>query len=87
LALSAGARFQLVYVEVNDDEQVRRVQERNTRESATTFAVTTAELRLWRQGFQVPDEAELTACTPGPSPPGYRSWEEWAAERWPTSSP
>lgn len=87
LALSAGARFQLLYMEVHDREQARRVQERNTREPATTFAMTPAELRVWRQGFQAPDEAELSACTPGPPPSGYRSWEEWAAERWPTSRP
>jgi predicted kinase len=87
LALSAGARFQLVYMEVHDDEQARRAQERNMREPGTTFAVTPAELRLWRQSFEAPDEAELTAFTPGPPPPGYPSWEEWAAERWPTSRP
>jgi predicted kinase len=87
LALAAGARFQLVYMEVHDDEQARRAQERNTRQTATTFAITPAELRVWRQGFQAPDEAELTACTPGPPPPGHRSWEDWAAQRWPTSRP
>jgi predicted kinase len=87
LALSAGAHFQLIYMEVDDDEQTRRVQERNTQEPATAFAIMPAELRVWRQGFQEPDEAELSACAPGPPPPGYRSWEEWAAERWPTSRP
>jgi len=87
LALSAGARFQLVYMEINDREQARRVEERNTREPATAFAMTPAELRVWRQGFQAPDEVEISACTPGPPPSGYRSWEEWVAERWPTSRP
>jgi predicted kinase len=87
LALAAGARFRLVYMEVHDHEQARRVQERNTREPAAAFAMTPAELRVWRQRFQAPDEAELIACTPGSSPPGYPSWEEWAAERWPTSRP
>ena len=87
LALAAGARFQLVYMEVHDHEQARRAQERNTREPAAAFAMTLAELRVWRQRFQAPDEAELIACTPGSSPPGYPSWEEWAAERWPTSRP
>lgn len=87
LALAAGARFQLVYVEVDDHEQARRVEERNAREPATAFSMTLAELQLWRQSFQAPDEAELTARTPGPPPPGYRSWEDWSAERWPTSRP
>jgi predicted kinase len=85
LALAAGARFRLVYMEVDEHEQARRAQERNTREAATAFAMTRAELQVWRQRFQAPDEAELTACTAGPPPPGYRSWEDWAAERWPTS--
>jgi predicted kinase len=87
LALSARARFQLVYMEVDDDDQARRVHERNTQEPATAFAMMPAELRVWRQRFQEPDEAELTARTPGPPPPDYRSWEEWAAKRWPTSRP
>ncbi|HUC36250.1 MAG TPA: ATP-binding protein [Acidimicrobiales bacterium] len=87
LALSARARFQLVYMEVDDDEQARRVQERNTQEPAAAFAMMPAELRVWRQGFQEPDEAELTARAPGPPPPDFRSWEEWAAKRWPTSRP
>ena len=87
LALSARARFQLVYMEVDDDEQARRVHDRNTQEPATAFAMMPAELRVWRQGFQEPDEAELTARTPGPPPADYRSWEEWAAKRWPTSRP
>jgi predicted kinase len=87
LAKSAGARFQLVYMEVREDEQVRRVRERNTAAPGTTFVITRAELELWRQAFQAPDQAELTACAPGPPPPGYQSWEEWSAERWPTSQP
>jgi hypothetical protein len=28
-----------------------------------------AELHVWRQSFQAPDEMEVTACTPGPPPP------------------
>lgn len=87
LALGAGARFQLVYMEVHDHEQARRVQRRNTEEAGTAFAITPAELQVWRENFQPPDEAELTSCPPGPAPPGYRSWEDWAAERWPTSRP
>lgn len=87
LALATSARFRLVYLEVHEEEQVRRVEERNARESATTFAISQAELQEWGQDFQAPNEAELTACTPDPPPPGYRSWEEWSAERWPTSQP
>ncbi|HTW10204.1 MAG TPA: ATP-binding protein [Acidimicrobiales bacterium] len=87
LALAAGAHFQLVYMVIHDQEQARRVEERNTRQPATTFAMTPAELQVWRQSFQAPDEAELTACAPGPPPAGYRGWEDWAAERWPTSRP
>jgi predicted kinase len=87
LALSARARFQLVYMEVDHDEQARRVHKRNTQEPATAFVMMPAELQIWRQAFQEPDEAELTARAPGPPPPSYRSWEEWAAKRWPSSRP
>jgi predicted kinase len=87
LALSAQARFQLVYLQVDEDEQARRVQQRNAHGPATAFAILPGELQAWRQSFQEPDEAELTACTPGPPPPGYGSWEDWTAERWPTSLP
>lgn len=87
LALAGGARFELVYMEVPAHEQARRVEERNTRERATTFAMTPAELQMWRQNFQAPDEAELAGNAPGPPPAGSGSWEDWAAERWPTSRP
>ena len=87
LALSVDARFQLVYLHVDDDEQARRVQGRNAQGPATAFAILPGELEVWRQSFQEPDEAELTASAPGPPPAGYRSWEEWTAEHWPTSWP
>ena len=45
LALSARARFGLVYMQVDDDEQARRVRERNT-EPATAFVMSPAELEL-----------------------------------------
>ena len=87
LALAVGARFQLVYMEVDAEEQARRVRERNTGERASAFAMVPDELQAWSSAFEEPDEAELAACTPGPPPAGYPSWDEWVAERWPTSQP
>ena len=85
LAASVGATCELVYLHVDEDEQWRRVQARSVNDAATSFAMTTAELARWRDGFQAPDTTELE--TPGidPPPAGFDSWAAWVAEWWPTS--
>src|SRR5580698_1250440 len=58
LAASVGATSELVYLQVAEEEQWRRVQARSETDAATTFEMTKADLERWRQIFQPPDAAE-----------------------------
>lgn len=87
LAASVGARSELVYLPVDEEEQWRRVQNRPLTDADTTFEMTREDLDRWRQGFQPPDQNELETADIDPPPTGFDSWEAWVAEWWPTSLP
>jgi predicted kinase len=87
LAASVGATSELVYLPVDEAEQVRRVEARSQADRATAFAITRADLERWRQIFEPPDAAELESADIDPPPPGFDSWAAWAADWWPTSLP
>ena len=87
LAASVGATCELVYLEVEEEEQWRRVQARSLTDAATTFEMTSADLERWRQTFQPPDAIELETSEIDPPPAGFDSWEAWVAQWWPTSVP
>ena len=87
LAASVGATSELVYLQVDAEEQLRRVQARARTDAATTFQMTQADLSRWRPIFEPPDATELEAAELDASPAGFDSWEEWVAEWWPTSLP
>ena len=87
LAGSVGATSELVYLQVDEEEQWRRVKARALTDGGTTFAMTRQELDGWRAGFQPPDAAELDSADIDPAPFGSDSWEAWAADWWPTSLP
>jgi predicted kinase len=87
LAASVGATSQLVYLQVDQEEQWRRVQARSETDAATTFEMTKADLEGWRQIFQPPDAAELETAERDPPPAGFDSWEAWVAQWWPSSLP
>ncbi len=87
LAASVGATCELVYLQVDEDEQWRRVQTHPIADDATRFEMTRADLQRWREGFQPPGATELEATEIDPPPAGFESWEAWAAEWWPTSLP
>jgi predicted kinase len=87
LATSVGATSELVYVQVDEEEQWRRVQGRSLIDAAITFEMTKADLAGWRQIFQPPDATELETADIDPPPAGFDSWEAWVAEWWPTSFP
>jgi predicted kinase len=86
LAASVGARSELVYLDVDEDEQWRRVQAHPSTDAATRFAMTKADLDGWRQRFQAPDAAELEATVVDAPPAGFESWVAWATAWWPTST-
>jgi predicted kinase len=85
LAASVEAARELVYLEVDDDEQWHRAQARAVTDAATTFTMTKADLDAWRPLFEPPDDAELQGETIDDPPDGFDSWEPWVAEWWPTS--
>ena len=85
LASSVGATCELVYVEVDEAEQRRRVATRLGSERESTFPMSEDDLSGFRQLFQAPDRAELECSEIDPAPVGYPTWSVWAAERWPTS--
>lgn len=87
LAASVGATSELVYLEVDEEVQWRRVQARALTDAATTFAMTKADLARWRAMFEPPDATELEAAVPDPPPAGFESWESWVSQWWPTSLP
>src|SRR3954454_2132865 len=87
LAASIGATSELVYLEVDEEEQWRRVQARSGTDAATTFEMTKADLERWRRIFQPPDATELETAHIDPPPAGFDSCEAWVALRWPTSLP
>ena len=85
LAASVGATSELVYLQVDEEEQWRRVEAQSLTDAATTFEMTRADLEQWRQIFQPPDATELGTADIDPPPTGFDSWEDWAAQWWPTS--
>jgi predicted kinase len=87
LAASVGATSERVYLQVDEEEQWRRVQARSVTDAATSYEMTKADLEGWRRTFQPPDETELETAHIDPPPPGFGSWEAWVAEWWPTSLP
>jgi predicted kinase len=85
LAASVGATSELVYLQVDEEEQWRRVLARAQTDAATTFAMTKADLERWRPIFQPPDAAELESAVLDSPPAGFDSWEAWVSQWWPTS--
>ncbi len=85
LAASVGATSELVYLEVDEEEQWRRVQARTLTDAATTFEMTEADLGRRRQIFQPPEETELETSDIDPPPAGFDTWNAWVAQWWPSA--
>ena len=84
LATSAGASCEVVYLPVDRATQRARIMCRQAHAPHETFAISQAEADSWRAQFEPPDTAELAGTgLPGP-PPGWPTWSEWAAHRWPS---
>lgn len=86
LAHSVGAFCQVIYLPVDRAAQIERIQHRWTRAPDQTFVMTEADVDRWRARFDVPDTAELDGGEIADPPPGWSSWSDWAAERWPSPS-
>lgn len=85
LAASVGAASELVCLDVDEEEQWRRVRTRSLTDAAITFEMTRTDLERWRQTYQPPDATELGTEELDDPPSGFDSWRAWASEWWPTS--
>jgi predicted kinase len=76
LAASVGATSELVYLEVDEEEQWR--QARAMTDAGTTFEMTRADLERWRPIFQPPDATEVGTADsiPHRTASRRRSWSD-----------
>lgn len=84
VAESAGARFDLLHVSLDEAERRARAAVRWETAPETTFAMTDEDHDRWLAAYTPPSAEEL-AYAPVPDPPsGFDTWPHWASERWPT---
>ncbi|MEU8510770.1 ATP-binding protein [Kitasatospora sp. NPDC048722] len=84
LAEAESVRFRMVYLPVDDATQRARIAHRWATTPDETFPMSEADIQHGRSRFEEPDAAELSAREPAAVPPGWATWREWAAERWPS---
>jgi predicted kinase len=84
IAESAGARFVLHHLELDEHERRARARARWETAPETTFPMSDEDHDRFVALCVPPSRAEL-AYAPIPSPPpGFDSWFDWASRRWPT---
>lgn len=84
IAESAGARFDLRYVSVDEAERRARAAARWESAPETTFPTNDADHDRFLALCQPPSPEELSGA-PIPQPPtGFESWFHWASSRWPS---
>jgi predicted kinase len=86
IAAGVGARCRLVFADVGATEQRQRLDARTAGSPGTSPAISDNDLVRARNVFQVPDRFELADGPLDPPPAGHATWEDWAAQRWPTST-
>lgn len=84
LAGLVGADSRVVYLPVEPEEQLARINGRFGVTPEQTFPMTDTELSQWREQFQPPGADELADGPIPAPPPAYANWAAWAAERWPS---
>ncbi|MEZ0115725.1 putative kinase [Catenulispora sp. EB89] len=84
LVEDAGGSFELAYMPVDEETQRVRVAHRQATAPHETFPMSDQELADARAYFQEPDDAELSTGQIIDPPKGWHSWNEWAADRWPS---
>lgn len=86
LAAAHGADFRIESLDLDPEEQWRRVDARQRSEEIdVSFTLTREQLRACVFLFDPPTAAELAATSPPPPPPEAGSWAAWRARKWPTS--
>jgi predicted kinase len=85
-AADVGATVELLYLELDPDEQRRRLAQRETDAWHTTWPMSPEELAAWAAAFEVPTSGELDGTEPVDDPPsGFATWDAWRRHRWPAS--
>ncbi|WHM40997.1 AAA family ATPase [Streptomyces sp. BPTC-684] len=84
LAEAEGACFRMVYLPVDEETQRARIAHRWATAPEATLPMTEADILHGRAHFEEPDATELAGCRAATLPPGWASWREWAAHRWPS---
>jgi predicted kinase len=83
LAENAGASCELIYLEIGEQENIKRITERPTGVAVSTFHISTGDLANYRDFFQVPTTKELVLESRDEPPSPFDTWESWAKDRWP----
>lgn len=85
-AADRGAAVVMLYFEVPRGEQRRRLRRRHEEAPHTTWPMSEGDLTAWAAAIDVPSAGELDGSEPiDPPPPGFASWDDWRADRWPPS--
>ncbi|HZT96822.1 MAG TPA: ATP-binding protein [Chloroflexota bacterium] len=85
LGREAGAKVELVYVNVDQEAQRRQRDHREVKSPHLTIPMSDELLATYRSKFEAPTEDELCGTADDPPPPGFATWRAWAADRWPSS--
>jgi predicted kinase len=85
LARSVDASCHIIYLPIDRETQIERIQHRSVRTPHETFVMTETDVDDSRARFEAPDAAELEEGEIPDPPDGWTDWGAWAAERWPTS--
>lgn len=83
LAGTVGARCELIYLEIEEEENVRRITKRPTGAAVSMFEISIGDLANYREFFQAPSTEELNLETSDQPPSPFVNWEAWAKDRWP----
>jgi predicted kinase len=84
VAESAGGRFDLRHVSLDEAERRARAAARWETAPDTTFPMSDEDHDRWLASYHPPSQDELSHG-PVPDPPtGFDTWLHWASERWPT---
>ena len=85
-AADRGAAVEMHYFEVTAAEQRRRADQRQAEAPHTTWPMSDEELAEWAAIIEIPTPGELDGTDPiGAPPPGFPTWDDWRAHRWPPS--
>jgi len=84
VAESAGARFDLRYVEIDEAERRARATARWQSAPESTFPMSDEDHDRFLALCRPPSRAELDGDPSPAAPSGFAGWLHWASERWPT---